>query len=531
MRVSQTPRLKPSQRLRLAPIVLVWGLLGCQDGSPANPPGYLQIDIETSPLSIDPRFATDAISSRLSELVFDAMVKIDAHGRLVGNLAESIERPTETTLVFHLRHDVRFSDGRPLTAQDVKYTYDFIADPANLSPKRAVMDQIESIRALDDYTVQMTTPHPYAPALESAMLGVVPSGTPGNAGRFGAPPGSASFQMAQFVRDERVVLQRNRFGPHPDSMPPGLNFKIVPDPTVRALELAEGVSDFAENNIEPYLLAYLKTRPALSVVESPGSAYQYLAFNFRDARLRDIRVRRAIAYSIDRESIVSSMMQGTARIASGMLTPENWAYDGNVTRYSYDPDAARRLLDQAGYTAASDGTRPLKLVYKTTPEGRRLAEALQAMLKRVGIQLIVRSNEWATFYSDIQRGNFDVTSMQWVGINDPHHYCMVFDSKMTPPKGHNRGNYSNLQMDRLVEEGDATIDVDQRRAIYASVQELAAEDLPYVSLWWQDTVAVMSRALAGFIPFPNGSLRSFSDLKLAGPALLTEPGPQPEPAQ
>jgi peptide/nickel transport system substrate-binding protein len=475
-------------------------------------PGFLQVDIETSPLAIDPRFATDAISSRVGELLFDSLVRVDAQGRFAGDLAETIERPSATAIVFHLRRQARFSDGRPLTARDVKYTYDFVSDPANLSPKRAGLETVKAVRALDDYTIELTTERPYAPALESATYGIVPYGSPGRSGR--PPAGSGPFRLVRFVRDESLVLERNPFAPHADSGPRGLTFKIVPDPTVRALELAEGVCDFAENNIEPYLLGYLKARSQIAVVQSPGSAYQYLAFNFRDPHLRDVRVRRAIAYAIDREAIVASMLHGTARVASGMLAPESWAYSGDVTRYPYDPAAAGRLLDEAGYPAGAGGMRPLALVYKTTPEGRRLAEALQAMLRRVGISLSVRSNEFGTFYGDIQRGEFDLTSMQWVGINDPHQYYMVFDSKMTPPNGHNRGWYANPEMDRLVEAGDAMLDPEQRRAIYAKVQKLAADDLPYVSLWWQDTVAVMNRRMAGFEPFPNGSLRSFSNLKL-----------------
>jgi peptide/nickel transport system substrate-binding protein len=528
--IRRVARRRPAVRALVALALLLAHASACDQSGAAKPPGYLQVDIETSPLSIDPRFATDAMSSRIAELVFDSMVKIDAHGRFVGDLADSIERPSATALVFHLRHDVRFGDGSPLTARDVKYTYDFVADPANLSPKRAALAPIASIRAPDDYTIEITTKAPYAPALESAMFGVVPYGAPGVASGFGSP-GSGPFRLASFVRDERVVLERNPFAAHADAGPRGIVFKIVPDPTVRTLELAEGICDFAENNLDPWLLGYLKDRPDLSVVESPGSAYQYLTFNFRDPRLRDLRVRRAIAYAIDRDAIVASMLQHTARIASGMLTPENWAYNDDVTRYPYDPAAAQRLLDEAGYPAGPDGMRPLALVYKTTPEGRRLAEALQAMLKRVGIALSVRSNEWGTFYSDIQRGNFDLASMQWVGINDPHHYYMVFDSAMTPPRGLNRGSYSNPAMDRLLEAGDATLDLDQRRAIYAQVQKIAADDLPYVSLWWQDNVAVMSRQVAGFTPFPNGSLRSFSDLTITGAPPLKLSAAAVEPAQ
>lgn len=491
-------------------------LSGCAHSAPLAGPGYLQVDIENSPLSLDPRFATDAISQRITELMFDSLVKLDRQSQFVGDVAESIERPTPTTLIFHLRHGIRFSDGRPLTARDVKYTYDSVMNPATLSAKRAGLAPLASVTAPDAYTVVMTTRRPYAPALEMAMLGIVPYGSRARGARSEAPPpGTGPFRLARFARGEAVVLSRNPFRPHPASALPGIFFKVVPDPTVRALELEEGVCDFAENNVEPDVLGHLAAQPNLEIVTSPGTAYQYIAFNFRDRRLRDLRVRRAIAYAIDRKAIVNSILRGTARVATGMLSPENWAYDGDVMRYPYNPVLARRLLEEAGYAIGPGGGRHLTLVYKTTPQGRRLAEVLQAMLKKVGIRLEVRTNEWATFYGDIQRGNFDVTSMQWVGITDPHHYYMVFDSKMTPPHGLNRGAYKNPEMDKLLEAGDATLDREQRRKIYGQAQKLAAEDLPYVSLWWLDNVAVMNHRLSGFEPYPNGSLRSLARARLA----------------
>jgi peptide/nickel transport system substrate-binding protein len=491
---------------------------GCSPVAPAKPPGFLQVDIETSPTATDPRFATDAISSRINELVFDSLVRIDRSGQFEGDLAESIERPTPTTLVFHLRHGVRFSNGRELTARDVKYTYDSILAPQSVSPRRARMAQLSSLVTPDDYTVVITTAYPYAPALEFAMQGIVPDGTPlPEHSAAAAPPGAGPFEIASYSRDEKLVLVRNPYRRAAPDSPRGIIFKIVPDPTVRALELAEGVCDVAENNIEPDVLPYLARVHAVDVDRSPGTSYQYLAFNFRDPRLRDSRVRRAIACAIDRQAIVDSLMRGTARIASGMLSPENWAYDPDVKTWPYDPVRARRLLDQAGYPAGSGGMRALSFVYKTTPDRRQLGEVLQAMLARVGIRLEIRTNEWATFYGDIQRGNFDLTSMNWVGINDPDHYYMIFDSRMTPPHGFNRGWYANPEMDGLLEQGARTLDPAARRAIYARVQQLAATDLPYVSLWWLDNVAVMNRRIAGFEPYPNGSLRSLATLTLRAP--------------
>lgn len=493
-----------------AAIVWLMAIAGCAKPAPLAPPGYLQVDLPTAPSAIDPRVVADAISSRVAELIYDSLVRIDRDGNFTGDLAERFERSAPTAIVFHLRRNVRFSDGRPLTARDVKFTYASILDPATLSIKRAVLAEMASLTVADDYTLVMRTRRPYAPALTMATVGIVPDGSPiPGKDASAAPPGTGPLRVASFERDEAVILARNRYHPYPADAAPGLALKVVPDPTVRVLELTEGICGFAENDaIQADLIPYLTAQPRLRIVRSPGSTYHYLVFNFRDLRLRDLRVRRAIAYAIDRAAIVASMIRGNARVATGLLAPENWAYDGGVTRYSYDPAKARSLLEAAGYSSPA---RRLRLIYNTTPEGRRLAEALQAMLGRAGVVLDIHTNEWATFYSDLRNGNFDIASSQWVGVADPHQYYEIFDSHMTPADGgSNRGDYSNPRMDQLVEAGDSALDPAARRAIYAQVQRLAAEDLPYVSLWWDDNVAAMDRHLAGFEPYPNGSLISLA---------------------
>jgi len=483
-------------------------LSSCTNGGPASPADYLQVDIGTAPTSLDPRIAADAISSRISELVYDPMVRLNGNGQPRGDIAERIERPDSTRLIFHLRRGVRFSNGGQLTARDVVYTYDSMRDPASHSIKAAGLRQMESITARDDYTVEMTTRGPYAAALEMATYEIVPYGSPlpVRAGTLG-PPGTGPFRPIRFDRDAAVVLARNDYRSYAPRAVRGIVFKIVPDATVRALELTEGICGFAENDaIQPDLIPYLTAQPNLRIGQSPGLFFQYLAFNFRDARLRDPRLRRAIAFAIDRDAIVHAMLRDTARTASGMLPPENWAYEPEVPRYRYNPEEARHLLQAAGY---SPSDARLEFVYKTTPEGRRLAEAIQAMLLRAGIKLDVHTNEWVTFYSDLRAGNFDLAAGQ-ISALSPEEYFLFFDSLMVPPFGNNRGAYANPDMDRLLETAEVTLDPVRRRTIFSAVQKLAAGDLPYVPLWWIDTVTVTTRRLDGFEPYPNGSLISLA---------------------
>ena len=228
----------------------------------------------------------------------------------------------------------------------------------------------------------------------------------------------------------------------------GIVFKVVPDPTVRALELAEGVCDLAENNIQPDLLGYLGMRRDLVIDQSPGSEC-YLAFNFRDSHLRDLRVRQAIAYAIDRDAIVSSLCGYRAGRDRDALA-QNWAYDGGVSAIR----TIRSRLPAARRSRLSDRTdretRP-QVGVQNDARGAAAGRGDPGDAAAVGIEVEIRSNEWATFYGDMQRGNFDLTSLDWVAT-DPHHYFMVFDSKMMPPSGFNRGDYSNPAMDRLLEQ-------------------------------------------------------------------------------
>jgi peptide/nickel transport system substrate-binding protein len=516
---------KITNHVRLAAgLAATLALTACGHYGVERSPGTIQVDIEISPTSTDPRFGTDAMSSRINELIFDSLMKPDRRGQFVGRLAASVEHPSPTETIYHLNHRVHFSDGRPLSARDVLFTYNSILAPESMSPKLASLEALKSIEAPDDYTIVMTFTHPYAPAVEIATEGIVPVGTPLPAqGSTAAPVGSGPFRMAAYSRDEFIRLERNPYYPHPPGGVESILFKIVPDPTVRALELAEGVCDLSPNNIQVDVLPWLAAHPSLEISNTPGTTYRYLSFNFRDPRLRDLRIRRAIAYAIDRNTIVRNHLHGTGRIATGMLSPENWAYDGNVTSYSYDPQKARQLLEEAGYPAGKDGMRGLRFEFKTSSDGARVGEIFQAMLRRVGIELTIRSLEFATYYADVQEGNFELTSMQWVGINDPNSYYNVFDSKNAAPHGENRGFYSNPEMDRLLEAGRTTVDLETRKEIYTRVQQVAADDLPYVSLWWVNNVAVMNRRLVGFEAYPNGSLRSLATLSLVTPGGGGEP--------
>lgn len=500
-------------KLKAAP-VLAAGLLlaagtGCREPSP--PPEGLVLALASDPQSLDPRFGTDANAARLADLLHAALTRQDAAARRRPELAATWEMPDSTTLVFHLRTDFRFPDGAPVTAADVQATYEAVRDPALASPRRATLAMVSSIEAPDRETVVMRLREPFAPALDATGLGILPARRAREPGEVAV--GAGPFQLVRAERGDRLVLAPN---PGYPGGPPRLNpvvVRIVPDEVVRVLELHRGGIQFIPDPPEPEMLDWLGANPSLVVRRGPGTSFAYLAINFRDTRLADRRVRRAIALALDRESLVRFVLGGAARVASGLLAPEHWAH-ATVSVPRYDPGRARRLLDRAGY-ADPDGPGPLsrfRLLYKTSaqPGRRRLAEAIQAQLAAVGIELDIRTYEWGTLYADVRRGNFELCALAWVGVGDPDLYYLAFHSTMRPPAGYNRGGYTSRVMDRLTLRGRRTLEVSDRRAIYARLQRRAAHDLPVVPLWWEDRVVVHTRRLRGFEPAPSGDLHALA---------------------
>jgi peptide/nickel transport system substrate-binding protein len=219
-----------------------------------------------------------------------------------------------------------------------------------------------------------------------------------------------------------------------------------------------------------------------------------------------------LAHAVDRDRIIRHLLKDTATPANGLLSPLNWAHSRGAQSRLYDPERAKRLLDEAGFRDP-DGGGPLprfRLSFKTTNIDlrRRIAEALKEQLQQVGIELEIRAYEWGTFFSDVKKGNFHLYSLAWVGVMDPDIFFQIFHSASVPPSGDNRGRYSNRELDRLLEQGRTTSDVTARKLIYARVQKILAEDLPYVPLWWWKNVVVKNPSLQGFTPYPDGDLIS-----------------------
>jgi peptide/nickel transport system substrate-binding protein len=472
---------------------------------------------------LDPRFGTDGVSQRIDRLIFNGLMKRDAQMNLQGDLAEKWENPDPLTYVFHLKPGIKFHDSRTLSSRDVQATIEYMMNPANKSPKRGAFVMIESIETPDAGTVIFHLKEPYSSFLwnlEKSAVGIVPADGGGDFGQ--RPIGTGPFRFVSQKQEEEVVLERNenyfgaakqgtlntavaevgapgsqRSGSATDEAIRKVTFRIVPDAIVRALELRKGSADVEMSSLSPDMVAVLAEREELQLTEMPGTNFAYLGVNLEDALLRKKEVRQALAYATDRESLVKYLLRGQARLASGILAPNHWAYEGAVRKYEYDPHEAERLLDAAGYSRGANGVRMhLTLKVTTQEQARLLGAAIQDQWKTVGVDLEVRPLELATLFADLTKGNFQLSYSSWIGANnDPDIFDLVFSSKRFPPNGSNRGHYRNDRVDELIAGMKAESDRAKRKEFCSELQKIVAEDLPYVPLWYTDVVSVHQRWL------------------------------------
>lgn len=491
----------------LLPYVTTSFCLASCSNSSRNDPSALTFLIESSPTNLDPRFATDSQSQRIDGLLFSGLLERDNAMNLHPSLAESWDTPDPLTYVFHLRRGVRFHDGRPLTSVDVKATFEFIRNPANKSPKRGALRMVSSIETPDELTVIFHLSEPYASFplnLIPSAIGVVPANAGPDFSRY--PIGSGPFRFVQQAQDEEVVIERNLEYAASAPQLTRVRFRIVPDAIVRALELRKGSADLEMSSLSPDIIPVLARQPDLAVTERSGTNLTYLSFNLEDPALAHRELRQALALATDRESLIRFLLHGEAKIANGVLPPELWAAEGDLAKYAFDPAQAEQLLDAAGFPRQKSGVRlHLTLKCSTEEQARLIGAALQEQWRRVGVELELRPLELATLFSDVSKGNFQITYQRWVGANtDPDFLEYAFSSKRFPPDGANRGHYRNPRVDALTDQIRVEINQEKRKLLCSEVQKILAEDLPYLPMWFNDVISLHRRSLGPLNLSPTG---------------------------
>jgi peptide/nickel transport system substrate-binding protein len=492
----------------------------CVPGCVARPtpnPNILVVAIPSGPNNLDPRIGLDDASQKIHQLIFDNLMELDDHMRVTPKLADRLDHPTPTTYIVTLKQGVRFHDGHELTSADVVYTFRSFLDPDFVSGRKGGYRELHSVDATGRYTVVFTLDKPFTSFPINLVMPIVPAGATRALSR--QPVGTGPYRFVRYAVDDRLELEP--FNGYFDGRPrnDGLVLKVVPDDIMRGLELRKGATDIVVNDLTPDIAYQLEKSDRLQIVESPGVDYQYLGLNLRDPVLKDVRVRQALAYAIDTHAIIEYLRRGLGAPATGLLPRQSWAVAPDLQAYPHDPDRARALLDEAGYhDAADDGPAHrlrLSLKISSAQEFNRLqASVIQQNLREVGVDLDVRTYEFATLFSDVLDGNFQMYVLQWTAgsLADPDMLRRVFYSTQVPPEGFNRGHFADPRVDALLDEASSSTDDARRLDLFQQVQRLLAVELPYISLWNKTNFIVAQRSLAGVHVGTLGDLTFLKDV-------------------
>ncbi|HLL72272.1 MAG TPA: ABC transporter substrate-binding protein [Pyrinomonadaceae bacterium] len=461
--------------------------------------------LEASPKTLDPLRGTDAASERYRQLMFNSLMKKNEQFDYVGELAENFQpAPDGLSVTFTLREGVKFHDGKPLTSADVKYTFDKLL--ASDSPKATSFYDmkdgqkqplIASVEAPDARTVVFRLTRQWLELFANLIpIAIIPEGTfESQAIR---PIGSGAFKFTSYDESQQIVdMEAHDAYWEGASSIKHLRVKVILDANTQQAELVAGRISLAVNTaLSPDAYVNLGKNPNLQLVQSPGVNVQYVGFNAESAPVNNARVRQAIAYAIDRESIIKNLLQGQARIAHSVLPQESWAYSPAQKTYSYDPAQAKRLLDEAGFTDPDgDGPRmrfAAPLSFKISASNsvvRQYAGVMQNSLKEVGIPVNIETLEDNTLREAQRNGQYQLTVGRWVGGNqDP---IFLRDLYTYLAGGNfNRGRYRNAELDKFLGEAVATADRTRAKMLYAQAQDLISREVPMFPLWYSNNIVI-----------------------------------------
>lgn len=453
----------------------------------------------------------DAASERVRALLFNALVKKNEKFEYVGDLASNIERSDDgLSYTFTLRDNVKFHDGKPLTSDDVKYSLDTLLK-AKSGKAASFFEGTESyitlVEAPSPNTVIIHLGKPWLALLSNLVpVGIVPKDSAATQGDH--PDGSGPFKFISFDKSQQILeveANENYWEGAPQIKK--LRVRVLSDASTLQAEFKSNRVDIAPlpTNLSPDSINALGQDPNLKVEQFPGANIVYLGFNTESAPLDNAKVRQAIAYAIDRESIIRDLLLGQAKLAHSILPEESWAFSANQ-KYTYDPQRAKQLLDEAGFRDPDgDGpqmrfAKPINFkISSSSAQTRQYASVIQDSLKKVGVPVEIETLETNSLLAALGQGQFQMTTSRWVGGNqDPIFLKDLFDSHEIPTQarpGRNRSRYKNPAFDKLIEEAVNTADRQKALGLYTQAQDIVSRDLPMLPLWYPSNIVISKRSV------------------------------------
>lgn len=500
--------------------MVVFLFSGCSQEPEIKTPNAITVGFLADARNLLPLLASDSASGDISGLVFNGLTKYDKDIKIIGDLAESWDiKRGGLEIIFHLRKGVKWHDGAEFTADDVTFTYKTVTNPNVPTPYSSIYGPVRSVTAIDKYTVKVTYKEPYAPALESWGMGIIPrhilEGKDITKEEYNRKPiGTGPYKIEKWVTGQKILL--SAFDDYFEGRPRINKYiaRVIPDTATMFLELKFGGIDYMgltppqyklQGDKEPFRTYFQKFR-------YPSFGFTYMGYNLLDSRFQDKRVRRAITHAIDKRAIIEGVLLGFGSPCTGPFPPESWAYNPNVPDPEYSPEKARELLKSVGWLMAKDGilrknNEPFRftvLINQGNDVRLKTAQIIKENLKAVGIEVNIKVLEWqALLHEFIDKKRFEVIILGWGLSRDPDLYDIWHSSK-TKEGEFNFISYKNEEVDRLLISGRQTFDIEKRKRIYHKIHELLAKEQPYTFLFVPDSLPVLHKRFKGIEKSPIG---------------------------
>lgn len=458
--------------------------------------------------NLDPHFLTQINSAAIiHHKVYEGLVRMDKESKYVPALATEWKQLDDVTWEFKLRQGVTFHDGAPFNAEAVKRTIARVQDPSVGSNRANLFEAIKEVKAVDDQTVQFILHYPYAPLLsvlagaEGAIL------SPKAIDQYGKdlskhPTGTGPYKFESWTPGQEVVLVKNEnyWGGQPKL--DKVVFKTVPEDTTRIAMVETGEAQVAEQ-LPVTEVDRVQNSSSMTLGRFESFSSDHIGINTKKKPFDDVRVRQAIAYAVDKESIIKGVYNDVGTPAHSSITPTMVGYSPNVKGLDYNLEKAKQLLAEAGYANGLKAT-----IYLNDNKARiSVAEVLQQQLKQIGIDLQVKVLEFGAYIDAASKGETDLFISGWgnaTGDADYNQYNLFHAKSQGAPGNHSF--YSNPEVDKLIEDGRKEKDPAKRTQIYEQAQQIEMNEAALIPYRFSENLAAIEKGVEGVWISPAGHI-------------------------
>ncbi|PWE26271.1 peptide-binding protein [Aliarcobacter skirrowii] len=480
----------------------------------------LTLSMSSSPSRLNPILANDSASSEISDWLFEGLLKYDKDGNVTTSIASYYKFETPTKLIIGLKDNVLWHDGVKLSAKDVVFTYEQIISPTVFNSIKSNFNEVKSVKAIDDLTIEIEYKKPYFKALEIWMVGLLPYHILKDeqnlmTSSFNKNPiGTGSYKLKEFktASDIELIANDDFFEGRPKI--DRILYKFLPDTNTSFLYLKQNKLDIGS------LTAMQVSRQiddefknSFDILTKASNGFSYLEFNLKNPKFSDIKVREALSLAINRQELIDILFFGYAKVCNGPFMPETFAYNDEVKPVVQDLKKAKALLKEAGY----DEKNPLtfELVTNTGNDIRiNTALILQYQLAKVGVNMKIKVMEWQAFLNTVVHPRkFETVLLGWSLALMPDAYPL-WHSSSSKLGGFNLVNYKNKRVDELIEKGITTVNKDELSKIYKEIFKIISNDLPYLFLYIPDSITVVNKKIKNIEPSIIGIMHNQKDWQI-----------------